>query len=222
VDPLRKRRDFLAAAKAERAGVSAFLLQGRDRGDGGEVRIGFTVTKKTGNAVVRNRIRRRLRAVARQVMGAAGRPGYDYVLVAREQALAAPFPSLLDDLDRALRKLHDPARPARKGPRRAAGSGPGEATAGRPAGDASGRGQRGKASGSAPQGLRPADAPRPPSQRQEQAALDAPPLDRPQQGPRSPDDAAARFEPTSGISPDSQSDPQSDPLAPAADGGHPA
>lgn len=115
VDQLRKRRDFLAAAKAERAGVSAFLLQGRDRGDGGEVRIGFTVTKKTGNAVVRNRIRRRLREVARQVVPQAGYPGFDYVLVAREQALAAPFGSLLSDLGKALRKLHDPARATRSG-----------------------------------------------------------------------------------------------------------
>ncbi|MFG1391799.1 ribonuclease P protein component [Xanthobacter agilis] len=119
VDQLRKRRDFLAAAKAERAGVSAFLLQGRNRGDEGDIRIGFTVTKKTGNAVVRNRIRRRLREVVRQVLPEAGRLGYDYVLVAREQALAAPFSSLLSDLGRALRKLHDPARPPRQGaPRR--------------------------------------------------------------------------------------------------------
>ncbi len=150
VDQLRKRRDFLAAAKAERAGVSAFLLQGRDRGDGGDVRIGFTVTKKTGNAVVRNRIRRRLREVARQVVPDAGRPGYDYVLVAREQALAAPFGALLSDLGKALRKLHDPTRVARSGGSRRTPRSPVERQM-----------REGGAKGASPQGVAPAlgDAP---------------------------------------------------------------
>lgn len=108
LDRLRKRRDFLAAAKAERAGVASFLMQGRDRGDGGEVRVGFTVTKKTGNSVVRNRIRRRLREAVRRVLPDIGRPGFDYVLVAREATLRTPFESLLSEMDRAVRKLHAP------------------------------------------------------------------------------------------------------------------
>ncbi|WP_454918359.1 ribonuclease P protein component [Xanthobacter sediminis] len=153
MDQLRKRRDFLAAAKAERAGVSAFLLQGRDRGDGGAVRIGFTVTKKTGNAVVRNRIRRRLREVARQVVPAAGRPGYDYVLVAREQALGAPFGSLLNDLGRALRKLHDPARAARPGGAKRSQRAPHDAPADAPSrGGGTARGTTGPA-GASPQAV---------------------------------------------------------------------
>lgn len=115
VDRLRKRRDFLAAAKAGRAGVSVLGLQGRDRADGGDIRVGFTVTKKNGNAVVRNRIRRRLRAAAGAVLPEAGRAGHDYVLIARAEALRAPFPDLVSDLGRALRKLHDP-RP-KGGPR---------------------------------------------------------------------------------------------------------
>ncbi|MFG1346184.1 ribonuclease P protein component [Xanthobacter autotrophicus DSM 431] len=111
MDRLRKRRDFLAAAKALRAGTAPFLMQGRDRGDADGMRVGFTVTKKTGNAVVRNRIRRRLREVARKVLPEAGRPGFDYVLVAREAALRTPFETLVRDLERALRKLDAPARP---------------------------------------------------------------------------------------------------------------
>ena len=122
VDRLRKRRDFLAAAKARRAGLGPFLIQGRDRADAGEVRIGLTVTKKTGNAVVRNRIRRRLREAARQVLPEAGLPGHDYVLVARPEALKAPFAALVADLRRGIAKLHDPkaashGEPRSRGPR---------------------------------------------------------------------------------------------------------
>lgn len=112
LDRLRKRRNFLAAAKARRAGVGCCLMQGRDRGDAGEIRVGFTVTKKIGNSVVRNRIRRRLREAVRHVMPEGARPGHDYVLVARHQALSAPFDELVRDLGRALRKLHAPEAPA--------------------------------------------------------------------------------------------------------------
>ncbi|GLI24597.1 MULTISPECIES: ribonuclease P protein component [Xanthobacter] len=117
LDRLKKRRDFLAAAKAERAGVASFLMQGRDRGDGEDVRIGFTVTKKTGNSVVRNRIRRRLREAVQRVLPEAGRPGFDYVLVAREAALRTPFDSLVSEMERAVRKLHAPKAPKDKAPR---------------------------------------------------------------------------------------------------------
>ncbi|MEP9377559.1 ribonuclease P protein component [Aquabacter sp. CN5-332] len=110
MDRLRKRRDFLAAAKAEKAGVASFLLQGRDRRDEGDVRLGFTVTKKVGNAVVRNRIRRRMREVARAVMPASGRTGYDYVMVARPHALHAAYPDLVRDLERAISRLHGGGR----------------------------------------------------------------------------------------------------------------
>ncbi|MFG1291618.1 ribonuclease P protein component [Xanthobacter versatilis] len=111
MDHLRKRRDFLAAAKAERAGATSFLMQGRDRGDAGTVRVGFTVTKKTGNSVVRNRIRRRLREAVRRVLPDAGRAGFDYVLVAREAALRTPFETLVREIERSVRKVHTPKAP---------------------------------------------------------------------------------------------------------------
>lgn len=139
VDHLRKRRDFLAAAKARRAGTASFLMQGRDRGDAGAARVGFTVTKKTGTAVVRNRIRRRLREAVRKVLPEAGRAGFDYVLVAREAALRTPFEGLVREVERAVRKLHAPAE-ARKdaGPKDAgpkdAGPKPRRAPAARDAG----------------------------------------------------------------------------------------
>ncbi|MGQ3673631.1 ribonuclease P protein component [Xanthobacter sp. TB0136] len=126
MDRLCKRRDFLAAAKARRAGVGCCLMQGRDRGDAGTVRVGFTVTKKIGNAVVRNRIRRRLREAVEHVLPKGTHPGHDYVLVARHQALSASFDDLVRDIARALRKLHDP------------GSGPARAGAHKPGGHKSG------------------------------------------------------------------------------------
>lgn len=123
MDHLRKRRDFLAAAKAERAGATSFLMQGRDRGDAGTVRVGFTVTKKTGNSVVRNRIRRRLREAVRRVLPDAGRAGFDYVLVAREAALRTPFETLVQEIERSVRKVHTPKVPgARKSPSKTSAS----------------------------------------------------------------------------------------------------
>ncbi|QRG07824.1 ribonuclease P protein component [Xanthobacter dioxanivorans] len=136
MDRLRKRRDFLAAAKAGRAGGALFLMQGRDRGDGANVRVGFTVTKKIGNAVVRNRIRRRLREAVRHVLPEAGRPGFDYVLVAREGALRAPFDGLVQDIARAVRKLNAPERPRGAGGSRSRKSA-GERQAGAPDPDVS-------------------------------------------------------------------------------------
>jgi ribonuclease P protein component len=76
-------------------------------------RIGLTVTKKTGNAVVRNRIKRRLRAAAREVVPADGQAGRDYVLIARRRCLTIPYQGLLDDLRRA---LHEAAKTSDAGP----------------------------------------------------------------------------------------------------------
>lgn len=108
---LRKRADFLACARARKAPAPAFLLQARrrkpDEAPGAAVRVGFTASKKVGNAVARNRAKRRLRALARSVLAAQGRPGWDYVLVARRGETATrPFAALEDDLVRALDRVH--------------------------------------------------------------------------------------------------------------------
>ncbi|MDO5613618.1 MAG: ribonuclease P protein component [Paracoccus sp. (in: a-proteobacteria)] len=106
-ETLRKRADFLAAARARRQGTAGFLLQARDRGDDLPPRVGFTCSKKIGNAVMRNRAKRRLRAVARQVLPGAARAGWDYVLIGRPQATASrDFAGLLGDLEYALHKVH--------------------------------------------------------------------------------------------------------------------
>ncbi|HBG99259.1 MAG TPA: ribonuclease P protein component [Rhodobacteraceae bacterium] len=104
---LRRRADFLAAARARRQAMPGMVVQARDRGDTGPVRLGLTCSKKVGNAVARNRAKRRLRACARAVLPASGRPGWDYVLIGRAGATAArPFDALAADLTRALSRLH--------------------------------------------------------------------------------------------------------------------
>lgn len=110
---LSRRAEFLAAARAARQGTGGFLLQARKRRpgevDGGLIRVGFTASKKVGNAVLRNRAKRRLREVARTVLREAGRPGWDYVLVAKPGVTTErPYQALISDLHWALAKVHAP------------------------------------------------------------------------------------------------------------------
>lgn len=108
MDVLRQRSEFLRTAQGRRQGAGSFLVQARAREDGTEAtRIGFTASKKIGNAVARNRAKRRLRAVAREVLMAKGRPGWDYVLVARPEAtIARSYEGLIADLETALSRIH--------------------------------------------------------------------------------------------------------------------
>lgn len=100
---LRKRAEFLAAQRGEKRRGRYFLLELRDRGDAGEPRYGLTVTKKTGNAVARNRIRRRLKEAVRVHAADDMAPGSDYVIVGRREVLAAPFDALKAELSRRMR-----------------------------------------------------------------------------------------------------------------------
>ena len=77
----------------------------RPREDAGEPRFGFTASRKVGNAVERNRARRRLKELVRLAGNGLAAPGHDYVLVARRQALTYPFGRLLTDFSGALRRL---------------------------------------------------------------------------------------------------------------------
>ncbi|WP_422373521.1 ribonuclease P protein component [Hoeflea sp.] len=116
---LKNRPDFLAVQKGNRLRGPYFLLETLDRGIAAEApRIGYTVTRKQGNAVERNRMRRRLREAVRHLAGVPFKPGHDYVIVARRDTLAAPF----DRLVQALReRVHDSTKPPRPGQRPAAG-----------------------------------------------------------------------------------------------------
>ncbi|MGC9369555.1 MAG: ribonuclease P protein component [Paracoccaceae bacterium] len=112
---IQKRADFLRAARARRQAVKGFVLQARrrspDEPDGGLIRVGFTCSKKVGNAVARNRAKRRLRALAREHLPAMGRPGWDYVLIGRAGSTAErPYMDLVGDLKYALKKIHGEAK----------------------------------------------------------------------------------------------------------------
>lgn len=105
---MRKRADFLRAASARRQGMPGFLLQARAREDGTDaLRVGFTCSKKIGNAVARNRAKRRLREVARAILPELGQGGWDYVLVGRPgSTIDRAFCDLLNDMETALVRLH--------------------------------------------------------------------------------------------------------------------
>ena len=100
---IKKRQDFLALRNARRTSSRCFLMLSRKNRENGEsLRLGLTVTKKLGGAVIRNRIRRRLRAAAREVFPLHAAGGTDYVLVARKAAYDRNYAELLDDMKRAL------------------------------------------------------------------------------------------------------------------------
>ncbi len=103
---LKRRAEFLrVAAKGRKAPSPGLVLQALVRDDSLPVRLGFTVTKKVGNAVVRNRTRRRLRAAARILLAETPATGADLVLVGRDTTRTRRFDLLIDDLRRGLAKL---------------------------------------------------------------------------------------------------------------------
>lgn len=108
-DRIRQRRDFLAANKGRRVVTPGFILLVSPRDDGSPVaRSGFTVTRKIGGAVVRNRMKRRFRELARTVLPVLGLSGADHVLIGRDGGVERDFHLLKADLERACRKACQP------------------------------------------------------------------------------------------------------------------
>ena len=110
MERLKKRTDFLRAARGIRRVEGAITLETcptpATEAHAGSLRVGFTASKKTGNAVTRNRAKRRLRAAASQLLPLLGRTGHDYVLVARGTTVARSFAALLSDITTALKAAH--------------------------------------------------------------------------------------------------------------------
>ncbi len=103
---LKRRQDFVATAKSLSQAMPTLIMQARPRGDADSPRIGFTCTKKLGNAVVRNRIKRRLKEAVRLALPTQVQLGLDYVVIGRSAAETRPFQLLQSDLISALQRLH--------------------------------------------------------------------------------------------------------------------
>lgn len=116
IDSIRKRTDFLAANRGVRAAMPGFVLLVRHRDDASQgiatpsdspVRLGITVTRKIGGAVVRNRMKRRFRALAREVLPNHAIAGADHVLIGREGGIERDFGKLREELIAALARIRD-------------------------------------------------------------------------------------------------------------------
>lgn len=114
MDRMKRRQEFLAAAKGLSVSMPGLVLQGLDRKDGLPARLGFTCSKKIGNAVARNRAKRRLREAARLAIGLVAQPGHDYVLIGRAATAGRKFEDLQQDLKTAIGRLHDRRQGAAK------------------------------------------------------------------------------------------------------------
>jgi ribonuclease P protein component len=122
ISTLKKRAEFLRVRSGRRWSTLSFTLEARTRASDAEAsgaRVGFTVSKKVGNAVVRNRVRRRLRALVRALQPDTLRADCDYVLIARPAAADRSYQALESDLAVAITRVHQPRPPPRRN--RAAG-----------------------------------------------------------------------------------------------------
>ena len=103
---IKKRSDFLAANRGKRYATPGFVLLVRDRRDDSPaIRLGITITKKVGNAVIRNRMRRRFRALAQEMLADKGKAGADHILIGRDSGIERNFDALRVDMVKALGKL---------------------------------------------------------------------------------------------------------------------
>lgn len=119
VGRLKSRPQFLAVQKGEKRKGRTFLLEVLDRHEPDTAaRAGFTVTKKHGNSVERNRMRRRLREAVRLQAGFAMQPGHDYVIVARRDVLTVSFDTLTAQLIDRIQSRPQPKRPGESRPRK--------------------------------------------------------------------------------------------------------
>ena len=109
---LKERREFLRTRKGQRARLPSLIVEARQTPEADcrpdTIRVGFTCTKRLGNAVRRNRTKRRLRAAARDVLSRMGKPGMDYVIIGKIETADTPFDQLTSDLEKAVHRVTAP------------------------------------------------------------------------------------------------------------------
>ena len=106
MEHLKRRQDFVAAARALSEAMPGMVVQARNRLDSKPARLGFTCSKKIGNAVTRNRSKRRMREAAKLNLSGQAQDGFDYVLIGRIATATRNFSDLQKDLTSALKRLH--------------------------------------------------------------------------------------------------------------------
>lgn len=102
---LRKRSEFLFVREGRYQARGGIVVQARENPASAHIRVGFTATKKIGNAVIRNRAKRRLRSVALETLPILGQVGTDYVFIARNSTTTTPYEALVGDAQKALSSL---------------------------------------------------------------------------------------------------------------------
>lgn len=102
---LKKRSEFLFVREGQYQARKGLVIQARANPESSQIRVGFTATKKIGNAVIRNRAKRRMRSVALETLPKFGEKGIDYVFIARNSTVASPYEALMRDAQKALLSL---------------------------------------------------------------------------------------------------------------------
>ena len=111
IEHLKKRKDFIKIAHSKKKSIAkGLIIQASPRKLIEKkffIRVGFTITKKVGNAVVRNRIRRRLRSIFKQLIIQMGMPGWDYVIIARKAIINYSFNQIINDMKFVISNIHN-------------------------------------------------------------------------------------------------------------------
>lgn len=102
---LKKRSEFLFVREGRYQARGGIVIQARENAESHMIRVGFTATKKIGNAVIRNRAKRRMRSVALETLPLLGQKGTDYVFIARNSTITTPYDLLVEDSQKALSSL---------------------------------------------------------------------------------------------------------------------
>ena len=106
LETIKSSKDFQDAKNGLFYRSNSFLLQAVQKDSNGITRVGYTVSKQNGNAVNRNRIKRRLRSVSNLIFEKYGKKNWDYVIIGKKNTLIVDFQSLLKELTSAIKKIH--------------------------------------------------------------------------------------------------------------------